>query len=81
MSKVVAVGELTRYLANLISGDRALRNLAVKGEISNFKQYASGHCYFNQFRVLNVQLQMLFLVSCLEAVLPDCALGRRMAWR
>lgn len=47
MSKVVAVGELTRYLANLISGDRALRNLAVKGEISNFKQYASGHCYFN----------------------------------
>ncbi len=47
MSKVVTVGELTRYLANLISGDRALRNLAVKGEISNFKQYASGHCYFN----------------------------------
>ena len=47
MSKVVAVGELTRYLANLISEDRALRNLAVKGEISNFKQYASGHCYFN----------------------------------
>lgn len=47
MSKVVAVGELTRYLANLISGDKALRNLAVKGEISNFKQYASGHCYFN----------------------------------
>lgn len=47
MSKVVAVGELTSYLANLISGDRALRNLAVKGEISNFKQYASGHCYFN----------------------------------
>lgn len=47
MSKVVAVGELTRYLANLISGDRTLRNLAVKGEISNFKQYASGHCYFN----------------------------------
>lgn len=47
MSKVVAVGELTRYLAGLISGDRALRNLAVKGELSNFKQYASGHCYFN----------------------------------
>ena len=47
MSKVVAVGELTRYLANLISGDRILHSLAVSGEISNFKQYASGHCYFN----------------------------------
>ena len=47
MSKLVTVGELSRYLASLISGDRALQNLAVKGEISNFKQYASGHCYFN----------------------------------
>ena len=47
MSKLVTVGELSRYLASLISGDRILRNLAVKGEISNFKQYASGHCYFN----------------------------------
>ena len=61
MSKVVAVGELTRYLANLISGDRALRNLAV---------------------TLTLRMPKgLFLVSCLEAVLPDCALGRRMAWR
>ena len=80
MSKVVAVGELTRYLANLISGDRALRNLAVKGEISNFKQYASGHCW----DIVTLILRMpkgLFLVSCLEVVLPDCALGRRMAWR
>lgn len=47
MSKLVTVGELTKYLAGLISGDRVLRNLAVKGEVSNFKQYASGHCYFN----------------------------------
>ena len=47
MSKLVTVGELSRYLASIISGDRILRNLAVKGEISNFKQYASGHCYFN----------------------------------
>lgn len=47
MSKLVTVGELSKYLASLISGDRALQNLAVKGEISNFKQYASGHCYFN----------------------------------
>lgn len=47
MSKVVTVGELTKYLANLIAGDNVLRNLAVTGEISNFKRYTSGHCYFN----------------------------------
>ncbi len=47
MAHVVTVGELSKYLANLIAGDSALRNLGVKGEISNFKQYSSGHCYFN----------------------------------
>ena len=47
MAHVVTVGQLSKYLANLIAGDSALRNLGVKGEISNFKQYSSGHCYFN----------------------------------
>lgn len=47
MSKLVTVSELTRYLSNLIAGDAALRSIAVTGEISNFKCYASGHCYFN----------------------------------
>lgn len=47
MSKVVTVSELTKYLTTLIAGDSALRNLAVTGEISNFKRYGSGHCYFN----------------------------------
>lgn len=47
MSGVVTVSELTSYIANLIGGDNALRNVAVSGEISNFKRYSSGHCYFN----------------------------------
>ncbi|MDD3114198.1 MAG: exodeoxyribonuclease VII large subunit [Anaerovibrio sp.] len=47
MSRVVTVSELTKYLANLIAGDNALKNIAVTGEISNFKKYSSGHCYFN----------------------------------
>ena len=47
MAHIVTVGELGRYLAGLIAGDNALRNLGVRGEISNFKQYGSGHCYFN----------------------------------
>ena len=47
MSGVVTVSELTGYIANLIGGDNALRSVAVRGEISNFKRYSSGHCYFN----------------------------------
>lgn len=47
MSGAVTVSELTSYIANLIGDDKALRNLAVTGEISNFKCYSSGHCYFN----------------------------------
>lgn len=47
MSGAVTVSELTSYIANLIGGDNALRNVAVTGEISNFKRYSSGHCYFN----------------------------------
>lgn len=47
MSGAVTVSELTSYIANLIGGDNALRNVTVAGEISNFKRYSSGHCYFN----------------------------------
>lgn len=46
MARVVSVTELTKYLAGLIGGDNALKSLVVRGEISNFKRYSSGHCYF-----------------------------------
>ncbi len=41
-----SVTDLTRYVKNMIERDGVLRNIAVRGEISNFKRYASGHCYF-----------------------------------
>ena len=43
---VHSVSEINRYLKNLIAGERPLQNMLVRGEISNFKQYPSGHCYF-----------------------------------
>lgn len=46
MARVVSVTELTKYLASLLGGDSALKSLVVRGEISNFKRYSSGHCYF-----------------------------------
>ena len=41
-----SVTDLTRYVKNMIERDGVLRNVAVRGEISNFKRYVSGHCYF-----------------------------------
>lgn len=46
MADIHSVSELTKYLAAKFSGDRALKNITVRGQISNFKRYSSGHCYF-----------------------------------
>ncbi len=43
---VLAVNELTGYLAELFDGDPVLRDLWVRGEVSNFTRSAAGHCYF-----------------------------------
>ena len=40
------VSEVNRYLKTLIGGEAALRHLMVRGELSNFKIYSSGHAYF-----------------------------------
>ncbi|MDD4752266.1 MAG: exodeoxyribonuclease VII large subunit [Desulfitobacteriaceae bacterium] len=44
--KVFSVSELNAYLKGLIENDRSLKNLWIKGEISNFKAHSSGHRYF-----------------------------------
>lgn len=43
---VHSVSEVNRYLKDLLSAEPILRGIAVRGEISNFKRYPSGHCYF-----------------------------------
>ena len=46
MRSVHSVGELTKWIRNLVAGDPVLRNVFVRGEISNFSAYRSGHAYF-----------------------------------
>lgn len=46
MGSVHSVGEVTRWIRNLIAGDPILRSVMVRGEISNFNTYRSGHAYF-----------------------------------
>ena len=43
---VLSVSQLNDYIKNSLEGDRNLLDLAVSGELSNYKIYPSGHHYF-----------------------------------
>lgn len=44
--QIISVTELNLYIKNKLDGDPLLSGILVRGEISNFKRYSSGHCYF-----------------------------------
>ena len=41
-----SVSDVTKYIKGMFSREVLLRDILVRGELSNFKCYASGHCYF-----------------------------------
>lgn len=47
MPKTYSVTEINKYIKGILDADYTLRNVQVQGEISNFKRYNSGHCYFS----------------------------------
>ena len=46
-ASALTVSDLNEYVRRSLAGDPMLRNISVRGEISNFKPYASGHWYFS----------------------------------
>ena len=44
--QIITVTQINEYIRAMMDGDRLLNNLAIKGEISNYKLYPSGHHYF-----------------------------------
>ena len=42
----LTVGELSWQIKRVLESDAILSDIAVEGEISGFKSYGSGHCYF-----------------------------------
>lgn len=44
---VYSVSQVNGYLKELVDGDPLLRGLLVRGEVSNYKCYPSGHRYFS----------------------------------
>ncbi|WP_392486391.1 exodeoxyribonuclease VII large subunit [Haloimpatiens sp. FM7315] len=45
--KTLTVGKLNNYIKKIMDNDFILKNIYVKGEISNFKKHTSGHMYFS----------------------------------
>ncbi len=46
MADILTVTSLNLYVKSLLENDANLIGIAVEGELSNFKKYPSGHCYF-----------------------------------
>ena len=44
--QIISVTQINEYIRAMMDGDRLLNNVAIKGEISNYKLYPSGHHYF-----------------------------------
>ncbi len=44
--QVLSITQINEYIKNMMDGDGLLNAVAVKGEISNYKVYPSGHHYF-----------------------------------
>ena len=46
-TKYLTVSALTKYLKYKFDSDNNLKNVFIKGEISNFKRHTTGHLYFS----------------------------------
>ncbi len=44
--RIYSVGQVNNYVKNIFASDYFLKNLIVKGEVSNCKYHSSGHIYF-----------------------------------
>lgn len=43
---IYSVSEINNFIKDVLDNESVLRNVQVIGEVSNFKRYPSGHCYF-----------------------------------
>lgn len=46
MKHVYSVGQVNKYIKNMLAQDFMLHHISIKGEVSNCKYHSSGHIYF-----------------------------------
>ncbi len=45
--KIFTVGQVNNYIKNIIAQDYMLKNITIRGEVSNCKYHSLGHIYFS----------------------------------
>ena len=71
---IYSVTQVNQYIKGLLDRDGALAGLFVRGEISNYKCYPSGHHYFS---LKDAEGAIRCVMFRREA--PACAFGRKTA--
>ena len=66
--QTLSVTQLNEYLKMVLDGDRVLSNVYVRGEISNFKLYSSGHAYFTLKDDAGQLKSVMFRSYCLRLI-------------
>jgi exodeoxyribonuclease VII large subunit len=74
-----SVGQLARYLKELLETDEITREIRVRGEISGCKTYASGHCYFTLKDAEAQVLCVFFKHARQRSVAPELRDGMAIA--
>jgi exodeoxyribonuclease VII large subunit len=59
-----SVFQLTTFIKNLLEGEDTLSAIRVKGEISNYKRFPSGHAYFDLKDAVSLIRCVMFKRSC-----------------
>ncbi|MGL6297970.1 MAG: exodeoxyribonuclease VII large subunit [Methanobacteriaceae archaeon] len=68
---IYTVSSLTKYIKRLFDENSTLRDVSIKGEISNFKAYNSGHLYFSLKDKDSVIKCVMFKNNARQLILDD----------
>src|SRR5947209_6351652 len=78
-SLVLSVTQVSQYLRELLETDNTLQDVWVQGEISDYKLYSSGHCYFT-LKDAEAQLRCVcFKQTRLRSFIPQLRDGMAVA--
>src|SRR5579859_1728349 len=76
---VISVSVLSLYLKQVLESNDILQNIWVRGEVSNYKRYSSGHCYFT-LKEGDAQLHCVFFKNArLRTSAPELRDGMALA--
>src|SRR6266404_6213719 len=76
---VLSVSQVSRYLKKLLETDEILQDVWVRGEVSGYRMYPSGHCYFT-LKDAEAQLPCVFFKNArMRSAAPELRDGMAIA--